>query len=112
MILLLFFGCVGQAHDQNIHAGHGDARHVLDRLLDVLLHLFAQGHDLAAVHNGEVHRDGGNAVLHDDGDRLLQAGAAQKRADVLAGAGGYIGNTVNLQRGQTRNFCDNLGRDL
>ena len=24
----------------------------------------------------------------------------------------YIGNTVNLQRGQTRNFCDNLGRDL
>jgi len=34
------------------------------------------------------------------------------RADVLAGAGGYIGNTVNLQRGQTRNFCDNLGRDL
>jgi len=37
---------------------------------------------------------------------------AQKRADVLAGAGGYIGNTVNLQRGQTRNFCDNLGRDL
>ena len=23
-----------------------------------------------------------------------------------------IGNTVTLQRGQTRNFCDNLGRDL
>ena len=59
-----------------------------------------------------MHRHGGNAVLHDDGNRLLQTGAAQKRADILAGAGGYTGNAVNLQRGQTRNFCDNLSRDL
>ena len=59
-----------------------------------------------------MHRDGGNAILHDNGNRLLQAGAAQKRTDILAGAGGYISNTVNLQRGQPRNFCNDLSRDL
>ena len=104
----------GKAGDDQIDPADGDPRHILDRILDVLLHLFGHGRHLGAEADDQVQGDVGGALPHLHRHRRLQIDKVHQLLGLFARlpAAGNVGHPVDLQRGAARDLGDDLCGDL